>query len=252
MNERLIVWTGRAAWALLPLAAGPALAGAIEAWSAAPRLSVAVALWATWAVGLVACLVPHPAALTTWRVLAPGAVVVVVGAAVGDRPSAMTTAIAAFVALVAGGAALSPATASVFVNGPAYPNERRYPLRPPGVVLVGPAALAWLAVLGGPTAAMLLLATRRWVAGGIAAVAGAAIAAIAGRALHGLSRRWLVFVPAGIVVHDPFTLADPVLFQKAVIDRLGPAPAEGDIERVDLTAGALGLALELRLRQPTG
>ncbi len=52
-----------------------------------------------------------------------------------------------------------------------------------------------------------------------------------------------MFVPAGLVLHDPMALTDPVLFSRAGIRRLGPAPA--DTDALDLTRGALGLALEL-------
>jgi hypothetical protein len=67
------------------------------------------------------------------------------------------------------------------------------------------------------------------------------------RALHGLSRRWVVFVPAGVVLHDPITLADPVLFPKQTIDALRLAPAGTD--SLDLTQRAPGLAVELLLRE---
>ena len=47
------------------------------------------------------------------------------------------------------------------------------------------------------------------------------------RALHGLSRRWIVFVPAGLVIHDPLTMSDAVLFPRRSIVSLGPAdPAD--------------------------
>jgi hypothetical protein len=65
------------------------------------------------------------------------------------------------------------------------------------------------------------------------------------RALHGLSRRWIVFVPAGMVLHDPMALTEPVLFEKRVIETIRPAPA--DTDSLDLTQGAPGLALELIL-----
>ena len=116
-------------------------------------------------------------------------------------------------------------------------------------MLLGPLAIAWASAIGPPTAAVVLLAERQWALGALVAVAGGAIAAAAGRALLGLARRWLVFVPAGIVVHDPFGLADPVLFPRHDIAGLGPAVKDGD-DALDLTANALGLALELRLREP--
>jgi len=70
---------------------------------------------------------------------------------------------------------------------------------------------------------------------------------VLGRSLHGLSRRWLVFVPAGLVVHDPIALADPVLFQRQVIAAFGPARA--GTTALDLTQRAPGLALELALTE---
>jgi hypothetical protein len=83
------------------------------------------------------------------------------------------------------------------------------------------------------------------VAGGIVLGAGVPVAWLFLRALHGLSRRWLVFVPAGVVLHDPVSLADPVLFQRKQIEALRPAPADSD--SLDLTQRAAGLPLELVL-----
>jgi hypothetical protein len=79
-------------------------------------------------------------------------------------------------------------------------------------------------------------------------VVGWVIAAIGLRALHGLARRWLVFVPAGVVVVDPLSLTDALLVQRQRVASLGPALA--DTSALDLTAGALGLALEVRLSAP--
>jgi hypothetical protein len=229
------------------VAAGPVLGNALRDWGPNVRATASAGLWALWLATLVATLVPHPIALTVWRVLTPAAAAAVALAAAGGHVSILASVTVA----VAVGAAFTPETASVFVNGPAYPNERRFPLRPPAVALVGPALLAWVVLVGAPTAAALLLAGHRWVAGAIVTLLGSAGAALAARALHGLARRWLVVVPAGVVIHDPLTLADPVLFQRAVIAGMGPAPAEAG-DRLDLTSGALGLALELRLAEPTG
>ncbi len=93
----------------------------------------------------------------------------------------------------------------------------------------------------------LLLAARSWVAGGIVLVLGLPAAFILLRSLHGLSRRWVVFVPAGMVLHDPLTLLDPALFPRRTIESLRPAPADSD--SLDLTMGALGLTLELILTE---
>jgi hypothetical protein len=60
-----------------------------------------------------------------------------------------------------------------------------------------------------------------------------------------LSRRWFVFVPAGVVLHDHVVLGEALLFPKNIIGALGPAPA--DTTAVDATGRALGLVLELPL-----
>jgi hypothetical protein len=56
-----------------------------------------------------------------------------------------------------------------------------------------------------------------------------------------------VFVPAGVVLHDPVALLEPALFVRKVIEGLRPALADSD--SLDLTKGALGLALELVLTE---
>jgi hypothetical protein len=247
-NQTALVWAARAAWASLPFALGPVLGDALAGWSADVRTTATIGLWAVWLLTMIATLVPHPIALTAWRVAAPApAVAAALAAAAGE-----VSPIGIGVAIVAAALAFSPAVGMAGVNGPAYPNERRYPLRPPATVLAGPAVVAWIAIVGGPGAAVLLLADHRWAVGAVVSVAGSAAAVVAARALHGLSRRWLVFVPAGVVLHDPLTLADPVLFQRPLIASFGPAPADPDGQRLDLTAGALGLAIAIHLREPTG
>jgi len=66
--------------------------------------------------------------------------------------------------------------------------------------------------------------------------------------MHRLTRRWVVFVPNGMVVHDPLALAEPVLLRRAAVRSFGPARA--DTTALDLTRGALGLALEIDVTPP--
>ena len=120
--------------------------------------------------------------------------------------------------------------------------------RPP--LVLGPVPLAWLAAVVAPVAGALLLAAEQWLAGAAVLAVGLPLAAVAVRALHGLTRRWVVFVPAGFVLHDHHALVEPVLFPRRSIRRLGPAPADPGPDTTDLTQGALGLALELELADP--
>jgi hypothetical protein len=236
---RIQPWLLRALWASLPFAVGVDVAAGLSDRSRPVQLTGSSASWMAWAVVLVATLVPHPVSLTAIRMAAPACVVL----DVSTRPSV--------IGLLASGALLAtvfaPATGALFVNGPAYPNERRFPLRAPGPLLIGLIAVAWAIAVGPVAVGALLIAARRWVAGGVLAGLGLPVAWLFVRALHGLSRRWLVFVPAGVVLHDPVSLADPVLFQRRQIAALRPALAGTD--SLDLTQRSPGLTLELVLTE---
>ncbi|HEX5367058.1 MAG TPA: hypothetical protein VFW63_10415 [Acidimicrobiales bacterium] len=240
-------WPARATWAVLPLLAGPAVGGALGDASRPVQLVASVGLWAGWAVVLVATLVPTTVSLTALRVAAPAAVAAATAALVAEGVDGADV-VGVVGAVVACLAALAPETAEAFVDGSSYGDERRLPLRTPVGLLAGPVELAWLAVVAGGATGPLLLAARQWAAGAVALVAGVPAAWWGLRALHTLARRWLVFVPAGVVVHDPLTLLDPVLLRRQDVAALGPAPA--DSRALDLTAGAPGLALEVRLSGP--
>lgn len=245
--RRLYPWVIRAGWLALPLVAGPALGAGLHPHGEPVRLAATVLLWAGWAAVLVATLVPHPIGLTAFRLCAPAAAVAAVAAGITGRPSGLAEAGAIATTCLDLVLAFAPATGLLYVNGPAYPNERRYPLRPPGPLLLGPLPLAWAITVGAPVAGIVLLAAKAWVAGAVVLAAGLPAAVVLARSLHGLARRWLVFVPAGVVLHDPHALLDPVLFPRQSIEALRPAPA--DTDSLDLTQGSLGLAIELVLRE---
>lgn len=237
--DQVARWALRALWAALPFTVGPELGQALAGASRPVQVVATVGLWTAWAVGVVATAVALPLALTAIRALAPAVVAGTVGAALGDHASPL----AIGWAVVTLGWAYSPAVGALWVNGPAYPNERRFPLRAPGALLFGPLAVIWAAAVAGVAAGPLLLAARAWVWGAITLAIGWPLAALLLRGMHDLSRRWLVFVPAGIVLHDPLTVVDPVLFRRQTVTRLGPAPPGA----LDLTQKSPGLALEIAL-----
>ena len=94
----------------------------------------------------------------------------------------------------------------------------------------------------------VLLAAQQWIGGVVLTVIGAAIAVPAVKAFHGLSRRWLVFVPAGVTLIDHIGLVDPVLFPARQISAFGPAVEA--TTATDLTQQALGLVLEISFDSP--
>jgi len=229
-----------AVWVTLPLTAGSAAADALDDWSTAPQIVAAVLLWTAWAAGLLAVLVPRPVGLTVVRAVAPllatTAVVIAVAADVGAL-----AAVGAVVATLAASVLASrPAIAFASVNSASYGDEARYPLHVPPALFLAPLPLARLALGAAVATGPLLLADRRWVLGGIALVVGVPVAVVVSRILHGLSDRFVVLVPAGFVVVDPFTLSDPVLCVREHIVSLraaGPAPTPRP-DLLDLRLGA--------------
>lgn len=245
--RRFVPWALRAAWVVLVPVAGPAFAAALSPTSAPFRTTASIALWAVWAATLLATLVLGPLTLTAVRIVAPAAAVAAAWAGATGRPSPAAIAAAVVATVVAAALALAPAMGNAYVNGPAYPNERRHLLRLPGALLLGPVPAAWAVAVAAPSALVLLAAARVWLGAAAALLIGVPAAVIAVRSLHGLTQRWLVFVPAGVVLKDPMALADPVLFGRQVVQALRPAPAGTD--SLDLTMGAAGLALELLLTE---
>lgn len=247
MPESWWPWIMRALWVALPFVAGPAFGDALDTTSRPVQLTATLGLWVLWAVAMVLSLIPHTLTLTPFRIIVPAAFAAAVWATLADGASGWSVAALAVTAAAAM-VSLAPEIGAWFVNGSSYGDERRIPLRPPGQLLLGPIPLAWATVVAGVTAGPLLLAAKQWVFGIVLTAVGLAGAWVAARSLHALARRWLVFVPAGVVVHDHIGVADPVLFKRSAVASLGPALADTSGE--DLTFGALGLALELRTRTP--
>lgn len=238
-------------WATLPFTAGPSLANALDPIDDVIRSTASVGLWAAWAATLAASLVPRTVTLTHIRIVAPASLAVSTWAAISNNDHrGAWDAVAIIVTFVATIAALIPTTTDVFVNGSSYGDERRLALRPPGPLLIGPIELTWLAVVVGAVTGPLLLAARSWIIGVAVLVVGWVIAALGVRSLHVLAQRWIVFVPAGVVVVDRFTLTDTLMVPRASISALRPAPADTDAR--DLTAGAVGLALQLDFTEEMG
>lgn len=241
----ILPWLLRVSWVVLAFTVGPVLAAALDPRSTAVRSTASIGLWLVWGVVLLATLVPRDVGLTLLRVAAPAAPVAAVVAIAETGSGRWLAALAVSTALLAFAVAFLPEVGWLFVNGSSYGDERRHLLRAPGTLLLGPLPLAWALLVAGVVTGPLLLAAERWLLGAVATVAGWAVAAVVGRALHSLTQRWVVLVPAGLVLKDHLSVADPVLFRRTEIELLRPAPA--DTDALDLTAKAPGLALELRL-----
>lgn len=246
--QRLGLWPLRVLWLALPLLAGPGVRQMLDGRSTPVATVAEVGLWAMWFAGLVAVLAPSTVGLTVLRLVAPSlAASAIYGtAALGDWTPATVAAIAATgVALLV---VMLPQTGDPMVNGSSYGPERRLALRPPAALLFGPMQLTWLIMFGSTAAGALLLAAQQYLLGAPLLLLGLAASWRGARSLHQLSRRWIVFVPAGFVIHDYWSLAESVLIRRQDIASLGPVPLDKG-ELLDLSGGALGLALLVETKE---
>jgi len=242
-------WAPALIWLSLPLTAGTSFAQALDQRSAPVTLTAAIGLWTIWVIGLIAALAPSSVSLTTIRIVMPASVVAAAWAALlapngADLAESFALGVTSLCAVLS----LSAPVGYTFVNGSSYGDERRFPLRPPGPVVLGPLELVWVAMVASVLAGPLLLASKQWIAGALITVLAVGLCVTGARALHQLSKRWLVFVPAGLVLVDRTSLLDAMLVQRHVVSSIGIAKEDSDA--INLSAGAIGLQIELRLSTP--
>ena len=201
-------------------------------------LVVSVMGWVLWTATTIGVLVPSAISLTLTRYVAPLGVVASIAAA---DPWAAAAAAVVFVVVA------TARFADTMVQGGAYGAETRFCLRTPVPYMV-PATLVWLLHVATLGAGALLTAEGRLGIGLPCLVAGAALTVTVPRRLHRLARRWLVVVPAGIVIHDHLVLAETFMVRRSAVTRLHLATGPG--EAADLTGGVAGARLEISLSSP--
>lgn len=239
-------WILRVSWLLQPLAFVPLLADATSALPSSGRLAAAALAWVGWAVVLLATLVPSTVSITVGRLAAPLAPIVAVVAGIGGSVAGWKLAVGVAAAAIAMLVWFSGETGMVLAQGSAYGAEERFPLKPPVPYLV-PMIVSWLVMAALVTAGAVLIANEMWIVGAVLLAFATGAGWFLGPRFHQLSRRWLVIVPAGIVVHDPLLLVENALFR--VIDLASVHLAPADTEAADLTGGTAGVVLEVVLRE---
>jgi hypothetical protein len=244
MSRAAVLWALRVLWITLPLTAGPAAAAVLDGWSTALGIAGEALLWLSWAAGLLAVFSPNPVTLTVVRAIAPMYVVLALAAVIDGTPSTIATVGAVVTTVVASVLVSGSDLALAAANTLSYGDERRVPLRTPPALFLGVVPGARLLAVGAVVAPVLLLAAEQWALGAVAVVVGAGLLLFLPRRLLQLSRRWAVLVPAGFVVVDPLTLADPLLFLRERVVRLaafppGPAPDGATDLRLGATRGSI-------------
>ena len=244
-SSALPAWVLRIVWVLQPLAFVPLLGGALSNAPSAGRFLAAVLAWAVWAIVLLASLVPSTVSITVGRLLTPLLPVVALVAAFGGSVAGWKVAVGIGAAAIGVLVWFSGETGLVLAGGSAYGAEQRFPLKPP-VPFVLPMVVFWIALAACAVVGGVLVANESWFVGVPLLAVAAAGGWFLGPRFHQLSRRWLVVVPAGLVVHDPLLLVENALFRVVDLRAVHLAPA--DTEAADLTGGTAGVVIEIVLK----
>ncbi|MEY2958277.1 MAG: hypothetical protein RLZZ01_845 [Actinomycetota bacterium] len=245
--ERLVPWALRIAW----LAVGLSVAAALDHLDDSSGLDILrIVLAAGWIVGAIATSFPAVRTLTIARVLVPAAVPVSATVWIGGA-GANASALAVGVSLVATALVASADFGRTSVQASAYGAEERHVLRPPTGYLAA-AVVTWSLATATSTAAGVCLATGRMVWAGVCGAVAAGITTWSAPRWHRLSRRWLVVVPAGLVVHDHLVLAETLMINRPDIAgiRLAPPGATSSTTAADLTGPSTGHAIEITTHTP--
>lgn len=238
-------WLLRAVWIAVLVLGGRALDDALpDAGPAASWVGLA-----GWTIGVATMAVPAAASLTAARAIVPLAIPLAIATWIaGADPvdGALFVGSAAIATVVA----LSSSTGRAFVQASAYGDEDRHLLRAP-LAFATIAGGLWLIWSGFVTAAAVATARTGTSTAIIAGVCWLVV--LAGGVVllprwHRLSRRWLVLVPAGVVVHDPVALGETLMVRRSLVEAVGLALAGTDA--ADLTGGTPGHAVEFRTREP--
>ena len=219
---------------------GAGVGGLLDDRSAAVQMTGTTLAWAVWGTVVIASFISHPITLTVLRIGTP----VVASFMILDIFNQGTTGwqiISATVSVAVLLLSFSAEIGSIYVQASAYGDEKRFALRPP-VVLIAPILLSTLVADLSIISLPLLIAARNWA---VAAVSLAGLYVSAKYLLpriHLLSRRWLVFVPAGVVVHDEIVLSTNLMIRKQDLSQI--QLARDNSAAADLSALTWGVPLE--------
>jgi hypothetical protein len=245
MAARTVVWLARAAWLAVAIAGGAAIGAALDDHSRAVQVAGTLAAWIGWAVGAIALAIPGVSTLTLARATVPASLIVAAVTIVDGVGAAQAIGLLA-PALAASALVATAEFGRVYIQASAYGAETRFGLRPPIGYLVACAA-SWLVTMTAVILAVPAFAGRAWVLAAATVTVAAGGLAVLPRRWHLLSRRWLVLVPAGIVVHDPVVLADTLMLPRGSVATVAVDDRRTPTRAADLTGPTPGIGVELVL-----
>lgn len=246
--QRPSTWIVRVAWVALAVVPSP-LGDALAESGRTAQIAFTSVAWVVWAIGVLGSAWLSPVSLTTFRSVSPLAVVGLVTATLA-RPNlsdaeVLWPLVGVGLSVVAAFAAFLPDYSAAHVQAAAYGAERRLPLRAP-VPQIAPMLLTWVVTACVLAAFLFSVAAENWVLTAVTAPLAGVLVWLAATRLHRFSRRWLVIVPAGVVVHDHVLLAETFMVKSHTVTGVKAAAAPG--EALDLTGVTRGSLLVVTLR----
>ncbi len=237
-------------WATAPFSIGVAIDAALQQDTIQRQIGVSVCFWVGWGLILGSSIIRRPWGLTVIRVLTPTTLPALLAAHLYSYISTGILVVALTHATLASLLSLLPETGNAMVDGLSYGDEKRFLLRVPSAIAIGPLILLWAVVVLGLISGPITVASENWIIGILLIGIGWPVSAFGFRSIHQLARRWIVFVPNGFVIHDYLATREPFLLRRQDILSLGPAPANAEIdgeEIVDVSQFALGPVLQVAL-----
>jgi len=225
---------------------GAGVGGLLDDRSTAVQMTGTTLAWAVWGTVVLASFISHPITLTVLRIGTPVVASFMIFVVFNQGTfggQIISAAVSVAVLLLS----FSAEIGSIYVQASAYGDEKRFALRPP-VVLIAPILLSALVAELSIIAFPLLVAARNW---SVAAISLAGLYVSAKYLLpriHLLSRRWLVFVPAGVVVHDEIVLSTNLMIRKQDLSQI--QLARDNSAAADLSALTWGVPLEFSFNKP--
>ena len=239
------LWVARAAWvalALVPHGIAPTLAS----HGRSAQLVFTLAAWALWGLGTLAIFWLSPYSLSALRLVAPLATAGLVGFLFASLSTYAEVALSdvawplvgVAIAVLAFVCIFLPAFGLLHVQASAYGDEKRLLLRVPAAQ-IAPIAVSYLVMVAFPVATLFALGGEVWWLAALCLVPTVLIFRVIPKRLHRFSRRWLVVVPAGVVVHDELLLAETFMVRTTAVTRVELNATSG--EALNLTGDIAGV-----------
>ena len=206
-----------------------------------------IVAWILWAVVAIGTWIHHPISLTTVRCLAPIVVFYSAVYALSESLSSLNIAVVTC-GIISLMLMFTADYGSAHVQAGAYGNERRFLLRIPAPVVL-PTLITWALFATVLVVLENAVQSENDVLGIPLLLALIAMSWKFAPQMHRLSKRWLVRVPAGWVVHDDLLLAENLLVRSHNLVAINFALANSDA--LDLSGMTRGVPIQISLREMT-